>query len=72
MAKKVYTCNVFFKEKSGYYNSVDNPDKLAEYLDGKNTEWKYLNVYEKDKLAVNKCGLYLRRIYSKNYQAPKK
>lgn len=72
MAKKVYTCNVFFMEKSGYYNSVDDPDKLAQYLDGKNYEWKYLNVYEKDKMAGNKCGAYLRRIYSKNYQTQKK
>ncbi|MCT2410057.1 hypothetical protein NZD88_21075 [Chryseobacterium antibioticum] len=67
MATKVYTCNVFFENKSGFYNSVDNPEKLAKHFDDKGTNWKYLNVYEKDKMGVNKCGTYLRRIYSQKY-----
>lgn len=64
MAKKVYTCQVLFPEKTAYYKKVDNPNKLADYLN-KNTDWKYLNVYEVDKSKENRCGEYTGlRIYS--------
>lgn len=69
MPKKAYTCQVFFKEKAAYYNKVEDPQKLATYFDSKNTEWKYLNVYERDKTKDNRCGAYTGlRIYSKSFK----
>lgn len=66
MAKKLYTCQVLFPEKTAYYKKVKEPEKLAEYLD-QNTDWKYLNVYEVDKEKENRCGAYTGlRIYSSN------
>ena len=66
MAKKLYTCQVLFPAKTAYYKSVENPQKLAEYLNQK-TDWKYLNVYEIDKEKFNRCGIYTGlRIYSNN------
>jgi len=68
MPKKAYTCQVFFKDRTGYYKKVENPQKLATHFDSKNTEWKYLNVYEIDKTKENRCGVYTGlRIYSVNY-----
>ena len=66
MGIKKYTCAVFYIEKTAYYNSVENPEKLSKYLEI-NREWKYLNVYEIDKSKHNRCGTYLRRIYSQKY-----
>ncbi len=37
-----------------------------EFLEA-NRDWKYMNVYDVDKTKQNRCGTYLRRIYSQKY-----
>lgn len=68
MGKKLFTCQVFFPNKTAYYKKVENPQKLADYLTLK-TDWKYLNVFEIDKEKENRCGLYTGlRIYNPNHK----
>jgi len=66
MPVKIYTCQVLYYEKTAYYNSVESPEKLSRFLEA-NRNWKYLNVYDVDKTKENRCGNYLRRIYSQKY-----
>ena len=66
MAIKKYTCQVLYYEKTAYYNSVESAEKLSKFLES-NREWKYMNVYDVDKTKENRCGTYLRRIYSQKY-----
>lgn len=68
MAKKMFTCQVFFPTKTAYYKKVEEPQKLAIYLNSK-TDWHYMNVCEIDKEKDNRCGVYTGlRIYNPNYK----
>ena len=64
MAKhNTYSCSFFlYKERVLFLEYVDSINKAIEWIDSKNIQWHYINIYER------KTRLFVSRLYNPNNQ----